>query len=247
MKINSTISVTAKLAITFLILLISGSVVGRDMQSQGNISTMEAYAKWRAKLKEANGGNVPLHYAMSAASQRLDGRSARIDFTIIDQSQAYTIEIKPMYYWRDGNLERVQAGETMSMQFQPSKSSRENLSEPVAILPVDSNANAVEIKWVIDQPGKSISTTFIIPLETERQVSVYGMYRQPLIKRAGISLKGKMSAGFTASAPQEVEPECVTIQVTCSGGCGPISKKCKDGINNIVDCVNCTITCGTDC
>lgn len=243
-----TISVTSKFAITFLLLFISGSVIGQDISSQGKISTMEAYAKWRAELKEANSGNVPLHYAMSAASQRIDERSARIDFTIIDQSNAYTIEIKPVYYWRDSNLERVQAGETMSIKFQPPKSNRENLSEPVAIFPVDTNANAVEIKWVLDKPGKAISTTLIMPLETVRRVSTYGLYNKPSKNKAAINLKGKMSSGFTASARQgEFEIECVTVQATCSGSCGTFSKQCKDNIGNVINCVNCSITCGTAC
>ncbi len=246
-----------RLILIFLITLLSTPVLlkghkivaAQDPPKQEKFSALEAYAKWRNNVQEQNGGNIPSHCAMSAVSQRIDEKSARIEFAIVGQLPAYAVEIKPVYI-RPGSThqsDHIVAGETMSMQFRPAKSGYTNLNEPVAIIPVDSTANAVEIKWLVDNPEvRKISTTLIMPLQSARRASVYGLIHHP--KKSTMNHNGKVSYRFVKSLKTtQDEEDCVTIKAECSGSCGTMEKKCKDTIGNVINCVNCSITCGTAC
>lgn len=139
------------------------------VQAQKPSSALEAYAKWRNASSEHLGNINNIHYSLATLAQRIDNRTARIDFAAVGQMPDLNLEIRPLRIQKDVNNEISYeiAGETIQSKQELSfdKSNPNPITELTITIPVDKTITAIEVEWKFNARGEEMSYKLILPLD----------------------------------------------------------------------------------
>lgn len=139
--------------------------------AQSKSAAMEAYLKWRDQsfARLPSGINTP-HYALAATVRRLDAQSLQIDFVVVGQIPAYSLEIQPLRIGESSNVRRQEkAGEltTSSLSGIGETNALNPLSQMTVTVLAGAEANAIEVTWKFRAAGEQMAPTFTIHFETD--------------------------------------------------------------------------------
>lgn len=151
------------------IVLIASIYSSLQVVAQQRASAVDEYNKWKEKnLAKYSSGILPPHYCLVAASQRLDEKSARIEFYAVGKKSGIQFEIQPLKIERLANGEYKQNGSGRVTKSMLKNRSGEHISIPTnltVIVPVNSDANALEVRWIVEGEPSEIKVTTTLPLE----------------------------------------------------------------------------------
>lgn len=155
-------------AIAFL-LVASATASAQDGKNLAHPGLMKVYEDWKQK-QLIDKAELPEHLAMAVVSQRIDGGSAQLDFALISKlsddrlGNELTLEIQPMITIRDADGKPTDS-QAVGIATRTSVTADEtgNLSSPTTVsvlVPADSRADAVMVKWVLSKRLTDEKQTF---------------------------------------------------------------------------------------
>jgi hypothetical protein len=222
---------------SYLLCLIIFLMCACPVAAQEKTSSFETYAKWRREvLGRLPSGPATPHYSVATVTRRVDADSARIEFTVVGKMSGYTLEMQPVKL--GAQQEREVAGEltTSRMRGRAEDDSLNPISDGEAIIPVNSQANAIEVKWTPEGVAEGMSYTLVLPLENTSSANVFGMIltspkpTASTFRKIGLtSLDGPCFYAVGQSV------RCGSLVACCYGRCARF------------DFVNCAVTCCTNC
>jgi hypothetical protein len=126
-------------------------------------------------------------------------------------------------------IETLQLGEATVMRFRISENQPTNeiISNPEVIIPVDDQANAIEIRLNFEKDGLG-DRRLILPLN--ESADIVGL-------RIFLPAQSSNLGGGC---------DCPYVELTNSR-CGSVGKFCGGTIGNVLNGTNCTVTCGSPC
>lgn len=220
-----------------LLCLITFLMCAFPVAAQEKTSALETYAKWRREvLGRLPSGPATPHYSVATVTRRVDANSAQIEFTVVGKLSGYTLEIQPIKL--GAQQEREVAGElsTSSVRGRAEDGSLNPISDGEAIIPVNSQANAIEVKWTPEGVAEEMSYTLVLPLENTSSANVFGVIVSPS-KSTGSTFRkiGLTSLDGPCFYAVGQSSRCGTMVACCYGRCARFNF------------VNCTVTCCTNC
>src|SRR5215510_14501011 len=121
------------------------------------------FDKWKQEAKADEVSRT--HFALAAVTRRTSPEVAELDLWASVRAQEIVVEVQPLYVEKlpNGEYRQEQAGVTNKTTI--GSADGKNVAGDKAglkiILPVKSNANALEIKWVSSANGKILNSTTV--------------------------------------------------------------------------------------
>lgn len=177
-------------------------------------------------------GTVKPDLILLSSTQKFIDGTAKIRFTIEGKLTEQNIQIQPLQVVRDsaGKItDTVLLGEATAMRVRSPKNqaATEIISNPEILIPVDVQANAIEIRLNFEKDGLG-DRRLLLPLSEALDIVGLRIF-QPI-----------QSSNFGGGC------DCPFVELTNSR-CGTVDKFCGGLIKNALDGTNCTVTCGSTC
>ncbi len=136
--------------------------------AQNQSPALRAYTKWQNEtLAKQERGLATPHYCLASITQRVDNATAQIDFLAAGIMNSFTLEIQPLQINQQDKGTYLKIGEKTVTSASGFSSNDMSQTELRAIASVPSQANALEVKWFVNdgQPRKQF--TAIMSLDTK--------------------------------------------------------------------------------
>jgi hypothetical protein len=192
----------------------------------------QEYFKLKSKQTEFQGkGLVKPDLILLSETQKLTNGTARVRFVIDGKLSQQDFQIQALQVTRDSNgkiLKTENVGDATSIRARIPKNqiAKEIIANPEVIIPVESQANAVEITLNLEKDNLG-NIKLIVPLSEELEVIGLRLF-QP-----------NTTSNFDGDC------NCPYVELTNSR-CGTVGKYCGGYIGNDLDGTTCTVTCGSD-
>lgn len=208
----------------WLVLLCALCSVGVNAQSA---KLVDAYNNWKSSVF-SNSVAEGVHYGLAVSTKRTSGNRAELEFMSVGHIGDFALKITPVFIQRDeaGKIVKETEGEVVTAKQSSEESKLSERSQLNVIVPVSDDSNAIKIEWNFTGNGEKMSSTLLVPLETESSVNFIGI----IPKDSAIPLC----------------PGCVVVSGS-NDRCGFFYKCCRNYIGNSIDFVACTVHCGSDC
>lgn len=146
-------------------------------------SALEAYNSWKNAAFDHLGSADNVHYSLATLTQRIDDKTARIEFAVVGQIPNLDLEIRPLRIQKDinGELSRENIGDSIkaSQELSLDKINPNPISDLTVKIPVDKTVNAIEVEWKFNARGKELSYKLILPLENQPSGNTLGIIPSP--------------------------------------------------------------------
>lgn len=201
-------------------------------QSKDKIN--EEYFRLKTKHTEFKGrGIVKPDLIFLSETQKFSDGTAKVRFVIDGKLSRNEIHIQPSLITRDSSGKVVSvtnAGESMTVRagLLKNPAGKETIANPEVILPIESIANALEITLAIENEGES-NRKLIVSLTEDQDVVGLRVFPPNAV-----------------NASDDGGCDCPFVELTNSR-CGTIGKFCGGFVGNVLDGINCSITCGSEC
>ncbi|MCI0390968.1 MAG: hypothetical protein MOB07_19660 [Acidobacteria bacterium] len=148
-----------------------------------NISSIATYTKWRDEsLRNYAQGVLTPHFAIAIVAQRLDDKTAQIEFLLAADMKHYTISVRPVTITKQSTGEYISTpvGNAVTIDQKAGRKLTQGpdkirIGDMTTIVPVTPATQALEITWEPKNDKKDDpSNTCVVLLRKEPTVMVNG-------------------------------------------------------------------------
>lgn len=160
---------------------------------------------------------------IASAQRNIDG-SARVSF-LTDTSQAVSkITVEPVTLSREfNNSVRIDSSSEPTSLSLKSMAEENAISNPVMIIAAGKTVNAIKVTFRADNTENEY--TLLIPLKEVPEI---------------------VSVRILKDCANSLACRCISVELSNST-CGTLTKYCGNMIGNVLNGIECNITCGTEC
>jgi hypothetical protein len=202
------------------------------------------FAEFKSDKYKLLGNSSNAKIILSVLTQKQSNNSGKLDFIIYGKMAGYRLELQPVKV-KNSLVEKL--GEKTISESKPAANeiARNTFAEPTTIIPILQEANAIEITWTLKNSYQSASSKIIVPIGAEPELTTV-KFTLPKENNSVNRVNNKLNVKFNDSFVGRVE-ECNCILVELTTSTCRICKYCANYIDNVLNGVECTAKCGTEC